>query len=316
MDKDYNDFVQRMGSFDMSFDDFSNKHSDNDELMHHGVKGQKWGVRRYQNSDGSLTSAGKKRYTQGSGKSDKPESAKATKATSNKAVDFVKKTAASGAEKFKAKRQAAVEKKEAEEAVKKERAAIEAYNRRPVSEMSDEELMDRIDRMALEKRYKDLNASLNPQTKSKAESIKDLVGDMVSDAVYKSGSQLLTQTLNHYGSKGLNALIKEVNGTKIAETKLELSKAVKKAEETRKEAAAAKARLDDANKAYKIVSKDESYSDEDKAVIKKELDDAKTDYDSKRHDATIATNEREVASAKVEAAKKPEEVIFANNKKK
>lgn len=31
------------------------------ELCHHGVKGQKWGVRRYQNEDGSLTEAGKKR---------------------------------------------------------------------------------------------------------------------------------------------------------------------------------------------------------------------------------------------------------------
>lgn len=30
-----------------------------DELMHYGVKGMKWGVRRYQNKDGSLTDAGK-----------------------------------------------------------------------------------------------------------------------------------------------------------------------------------------------------------------------------------------------------------------
>lgn len=32
-----------------------------EELYHHGIKGQKWGVRRYQNPDGSLTPAGAKR---------------------------------------------------------------------------------------------------------------------------------------------------------------------------------------------------------------------------------------------------------------
>ena len=33
-----------------------------DELVHYGIKGQKWGRRRYQNADGSLTAAGKQRY--------------------------------------------------------------------------------------------------------------------------------------------------------------------------------------------------------------------------------------------------------------
>lgn len=36
-------------------------------LIHHGILGQKWGIRRFQNEDGSLTNAGKKRYGVGDG---------------------------------------------------------------------------------------------------------------------------------------------------------------------------------------------------------------------------------------------------------
>lgn len=49
-----------------------------DELYHYGIKGQRWGIRRFQNEDGSYTSAGKKRYGAigslfGFGKSEKPK---------------------------------------------------------------------------------------------------------------------------------------------------------------------------------------------------------------------------------------------------
>jgi len=34
-------------------------------LAHHGILGERWGIRRYQNPDGSLTAAGRERYSVG-----------------------------------------------------------------------------------------------------------------------------------------------------------------------------------------------------------------------------------------------------------
>ena len=54
-------------------------HADNESayLAHHGVKGQRWGVRRFQNPDGSLTEKGKRRMKTLQGKSDKLDAKKA-----------------------------------------------------------------------------------------------------------------------------------------------------------------------------------------------------------------------------------------------
>ena len=73
-----NAILARMREYDMSFEDigvgddnrfkkyiparaiYENHDHPNASLAHHGIFGMKWGVRRYQNKDGSLTAEGKK----------------------------------------------------------------------------------------------------------------------------------------------------------------------------------------------------------------------------------------------------------------
>ena len=98
------------------------------DLRHHGIKGQKWGVRRFQNKDGSLTGAGRKRY----GTDDFKDALDKV----NKADSLIKT-----AKKYQAEKD------------HKEHKAYTDKIKTDLSKMSDKELQQVVNRMNLEERY-------------------------------------------------------------------------------------------------------------------------------------------------------------------
>lgn len=60
------------------------------ELYHHGIKGQRWGIRRFQNKDGSLTAKGRKRYGDADSVSKKESDESAKKGLTDKQKRAIK----------------------------------------------------------------------------------------------------------------------------------------------------------------------------------------------------------------------------------
>ena len=132
-------------------------------LQHWGIKGMKWGVRRYQNKDGTLTEAGKKRYSRDiqENKSRKKENRIDTSNPDPRrwAREDLERTGRVIDATSKIVRQAQdVERSTAPKSTKK---------RLDLSSMTDKELQDRINREMLERRYNDLFAPEETPTVSK-----------------------------------------------------------------------------------------------------------------------------------------------------
>ena len=122
------------------------------ELLHWGIKGMKWGVRRYQNKDGTLTPAGKKRYNAEMERLKNEE-----KILKNKEATRAKLAKLEAKQKEIDERKKALDDGSGKKSVTKKTGDESEPKRKSVKDMSDEELAAVVRRAQLEKQYRDLN---------------------------------------------------------------------------------------------------------------------------------------------------------------
>ena len=166
-----------------------------DNLYHWGIKGMKWGVRRYQNADGSLTGAGRRRYArdakekefnkydESSGKYYKSSKKNGRSDLEVDADRYVK-------EDWQRSKRVTDEIGSATNKLSQMNDAAMRNTKRTrmdLSKMTDKELRDRINRELLERQYNDV---FNPPKVSKGRKYTKQVLDGVGTAVTLTGSAL------------------------------------------------------------------------------------------------------------------------------
>lgn len=167
------------------------------ELYHHGTKGMKWGIRRYQNKDGSLTPAGIKRYNREVQKLKDREASIKAKEKAKKYQDKLDKKKSELDE-----REAALKGKPASKSTAKPAATNKQGPSKSIKDMSDAELRAVVNRMQLEQQYR----NLNPQQVSKGKKFVDsVVGKVLAPAAQEVGKEVAKKLLTNVANAALES---------------------------------------------------------------------------------------------------------------
>lgn len=156
------------------------------ELYHHGIKGQRWGVRRYQNADGSLTAAGQKRY-------DRDIRENNAKKKENRAIiDGPDPKRWVTEDLYRSKQVVDAHSYLVKELKKLEQTTTPkpTTKRLDLSKMSDKELRDQINRELLEQQYNKLFADTSATQVSKGRTILQDTLDVAGSVLAITGSAL------------------------------------------------------------------------------------------------------------------------------
>lgn len=159
------------------------------ELMHHGVPGMKWGVRRYQNKDGSLTYAGKKRalkmrdqYTQFSkDKKYRDKDGNLTYSGRKKNLKMQEQYSALTGKKL-TKFQTKSDSPDGKTATPKPKP-------KSIKDMTDQELREKVTRLNLENDYKRLNPAPTPKESLGRKMVKSF-RDKAADKIVEKGATI------------------------------------------------------------------------------------------------------------------------------